>query len=115
MVDDGLEKIIALLHAKGICDCGRVNDIKDIIIVTVSCEFEPHGRASETWEIIYRLAIPRIHSYLLMLDGWKMHENKEWYWECQGRTLENCIEKTVNLLTNANVERRYNVLTDKQA
>lgn len=99
-----IEDILNLLSK--IYDGFPAKDMKDLILISVCYEFEPHGRACEDWEIVYRLSIPYIFSYWKGREGWVKRENKDLYWKCKGRTLQKCLDETYDLLSTTNISKR---------
>lgn len=46
-------------------------DGQTFIQLTCTCDFEPHGRASETWEMVWTLEIPLVqHHWRNVRDEW---------------------------------------------
>jgi len=44
---------------------------KDLLVIRCRCEFEPHGRASETWEMIWRIELPFVQYHWKGIAGWR--------------------------------------------
>lgn len=71
---------------------------QQVIEVTCGIDFEPHGRASENWEVVWKIYLTQIHAHWKMTDG---PDGETRYGRCnegvgcikfQGRTLnEACI------------------------
>lgn len=43
-----------------------------VVTLSLSNEFEPHGRASETWEPIWLLKLERVPFYWKSTTGWRL-------------------------------------------
>lgn len=95
MNQSAYENIFAYLHTYEILP--QWQDLKDVIKISVNYEFEAHKDTYESWAIIFRLSIPMIE------------------WECNGKTLDECLNKTLYHLRNDKIERAENVHADKQA
>jgi hypothetical protein len=68
--------------------------------VLISCgnEFEPHGRASETWELIWRLSLVKIpHHWYSTKDGWVPGTGKL-PMRFEGRSMSECLQKALMFL-----------------
>ncbi len=73
------------------------NNRKDFIILTCSCEFEPFGRATEDFDLIWRLKLPTVQYYWKSTTGWRTGKeglNAEFY----GETPDKVIDKAVRFL-----------------
>ena len=44
---------------------------KDLLVIKCRCGFEPHGRASDTWEMIWRIELPYVQYYWKSTTGWR--------------------------------------------
>lgn len=42
-----------------------------MLSIRLDYDFEPHGRASETWEDIWTVSIPEVRSHWMSTNGWK--------------------------------------------
>lgn len=60
-------------------------------------DFEGHGRASETWELYWRLTLPHIKGYGRFIDGWRIGKG-EWPMSFHGRTALEVIQKAITFL-----------------
>ena len=69
IADSLLKEIAANLRAKMSCS-PRWSD-KDLLVVTFGYGFEPHGRASETFEEVWRIELPYVQAMLQSTQGWK--------------------------------------------
>lgn len=77
---------------------------KDLLIVKYRCEFEPHGRASETWEGVWQVILPRVQEMML----WGAKAPYEWRprrpgkpMMIEGEYLEEVAAKTMFFLRDA--------------
>ncbi len=67
---------------------------KDFIQIECRSQFEPHGRASETWETIWKLHLPHTQGHSKYITGWQPLAVEK----CQsfkGRTLNAVLNKAV--------------------
>jgi len=76
--------------------------IQDCIRLTVGYEFEPHGRASEDFELIWKLKLCCVSYYWKSTSGWKKGEGKGM--EFKGMTYQEVIDKAFKFLTECNFE-----------
>ena len=77
------------LHMKG----------EDKTFVKIECgtEFEPHGRASETWEVWWRLTLIGVHWHWLSTKGWvKGTSDKDM--DFFGSSMENVMDRAIRFL-----------------
>ena len=71
----------------------------DLIKIECLSRFEPHGRASETWEVVWRLVLPTVKSFYRLTDGvWRAHASNVVGTHFQGRTLMECLQEAVTYL-----------------
>lgn len=77
-----------------------VLDRRDCFVITAGYLFEPHGRASETWEETYVLSFPHIPYYYYLITGWETKGESKMYF--QGRTLENIFKQAEKFLAEVN-------------
>ena len=73
------------------------NDGKEFIKVSCGVGFEPHGRASETWEIYWKLELPEIPLYWKSTKGWKKHDGSR-YMIFYGRTFDIVVARAVKFI-----------------
>ena len=76
--------------------------VQNCISITAAYEFEPYGRASETWEIIWRLTLPCVAYYWKSTAGWKKGEGKGM--EFKGRTSQEVIDKAFQFMKECDFE-----------
>jgi len=69
-----------------------------LFVITCSSEFEPHGRASETWEIIWRLSIPKIPHHWLNLNLLWVRGKTDKPIEFTGRTIDEVVLQALNFV-----------------
>jgi hypothetical protein len=84
---DNLKELSRLLHRRFGWVSPRYQD-KDLIVLKCRCGFEPHGKASETWEIIWLLQLPYVRGYWRTRDGWMPYDGPAKF---SGRTAEQVI------------------------
>lgn len=83
--------------------CTPENDQRDLVKLTCSAEFEPHGRASETWDLVWRLTLPQMPYYYKSLDvvrntvSWKRGSEKL-HTYFKGKTPQQCFERAIEFL-----------------
>ena len=70
---------------------------KKHIEIVCGCAFEPHGRASETWEIYWTLTLPHIPYHWRSTTGWRKGENDRAMW-FQDRTFSSVVDQTIRFL-----------------
>jgi hypothetical protein len=71
---------------------------KSLIEVVCYCEFEGHGRASETWEEHWDIVLPLInHHFKNMVGGWTAGSRKK-QMRFHGKTFDATKEKVVAFL-----------------
>lgn len=68
-----------------------------LITIRVGNDFEPHGRASEDWEIIVTLTLYGVPRYWLSNTGWRLG-NDFIPMQLNGRTLEDVIRQAIAFL-----------------
>lgn len=70
------------------------------VLFDLSCayEFEPHGRASETWEIVWRLTIPSIPYHWQRNDGKWQRGTTDAAMEFKARAIETVVCAAVNFM-----------------
>ena len=83
--------------------CAPNTDGKEFINISCKVGFEPHGRASETWEIYWVLRFPQISRHVKFTSGWEPIKNKELPMVFKERTYNEVIQKAINFLK----EREY--------
>lgn len=69
----------------------------EFIRITCSLEFEPHGRASETFEIIWNLFLPQIKYHWPSTKGWKIGTTDK-PMGFGGKTLDNVVQQAILFL-----------------
>ena len=95
-----IEEIIAEMEKVVFRQTGlHETDKRTLLNITCEYEFEPHGRASETFEIIWCLTFPR-------LKGRYLNTKKEWVptlkdgHTIRGRTLADVLTKALDFWMN---------------
>lgn len=97
----------------------KIRKIKDLIIrnscyntfdtelikLSFSQEFEPHGRASETWEDVWHLELPTIPSYWISSDGNLNQRNPKFHTKIKDKTLDDVLDEAELLMEK--IERKY--------
>lgn len=100
-----MDELLEMLHIV----CTPLNDRKEFIKTYCCVEFEPHGQASESWEVICKLELPQIRYH------WK-NNKAEWVLGAEGlcmifegRTFKEVIAKAKVFLReygNGNIQRQ---------
>jgi len=103
---DIMDKFIAfeILLSKylGMCD-----SLKFAYELKVDYQFEPHGKASETYEKVYTLTIKNIGSYWKGINGWNKRDEKFTDMVFNGRTLESVLDRAIDFLIDMNKDIEY--------
>lgn len=73
---------------------------EDVIRIVMRHEFEPHGRASETWETVWYLHLPKVQYMWQSTTGWQKGK-RGLHQKFKGKTLREVLEKAGNYLTTA--------------
>ena len=73
-------------------------DHQDVIKLTYSCEFEPHGRASEAWEGIWKLVLPTVPYYWQRITREWTQGATDSPMMFRGRTYEEVVNKARSFL-----------------
>jgi hypothetical protein len=76
---------------------------KDRWVLYSAIEFEPHGRASETWEGIYKLYLPEFPYYWKSTTGWREGEGLKGMM-FKGRTAMECFYRATTFLRETYME-----------
>lgn len=83
------------LHMKG--------EDKTFIKIECGTEFEPHGRASETWEVWWRLTLLGVPWYWLSTKGWrKGTSNKDM--DFFDSDLDKVMDRAIKFLKESNFD-----------
>jgi hypothetical protein len=85
-------------------ECAPKNHGKDFIVIKCSCEFEPHGRATETWELLWTLELPQIPWHVKLITGWKKGKTNL-PMRFSGRTLDSVIKKAITFAKESKWKR----------
>ena len=96
-----LEKLEELLSVKSLV--GPDTDGKVFIRLSCQVDFEPHGRASETWEVEWVLTLPQIPHHWRSTAGWRKGTTDAPI-RFQGRTATNVIARAISFLEEAAAE-----------
>jgi len=78
-----------------------VDEGRKFIVVSCGVGFEPHGRASETWEIYWTLVLPQIPYHWKSTNGWRRGSTKEPI-SFKGRTFDDVVSKAKAFLRERN-------------
>jgi hypothetical protein len=76
---------------------GPYNDSKNLIKVRCFSEFEPHGRASETWDFVWEMEFPEIHHHWMSTTGYRPG-NKNLSMVFRGKTFEEVYRRAKHFL-----------------
>ena len=66
---DTIRELVKTLHLHG--KLAPAYHDRDLVVFRCRCEFEPHGRASETWEMLWRIELPFVQYYWKSATGWR--------------------------------------------
>lgn len=72
---------------------------QDLLVIKCRCGFEPHGRASETWEMVWRVELPFVQSCWRSTEGWRARKSGLSMKFC-GRTLYEAMMKLCDFLAD---------------
>lgn len=89
-----LEKLIKLLNVRE----GPMTE-GDWFVLRCSVDFEPNGRASETWEEYWTIELPYTPYYWEGTKGWNKGSEKA-VTSFKASTLDNVIKKAIYYLEN---------------
>jgi hypothetical protein len=79
----------------------------EILTIKLSQEFEPHGRSSETWELVWRLELHQIRGHIPVYDSMKTlfpkitgyrPINEGTTMKIKARTLNECLNKAIHFM-----------------
>ena len=68
-----------------------------LITIRVGNDFEPHGRASEDWEIIWTLTLRTVPRHWFSTTGWRPGNSSD-AMRFNGRTLAEVVDKAAGFL-----------------
>lgn len=94
-MSDKLNELITMLSLGRFC--GPQNHNASLFKLEARSAFEPFGRASETWEIEWRLELPMIQSYWMSATGWRSR-NPGIVMEFRGPTANGVIQQAMSFL-----------------
>jgi hypothetical protein len=81
----------------------------DGVAFALTCEngFEPHGRASETWETLWRLVLPDVPAHWWhMREGWKPCTGNAVPMQFRGRTPGDVVTAAVAFLRESGAKQQ---------
>jgi len=70
---------------------------QDLVNIRVGNDFEPHGRASEDWEIIWTLTLPTVPFHWLSTTGWRLGQSNAGML-FNGETLDEVVDKATEFM-----------------
>jgi len=70
---------------------------KNFIVIRCYCDFEGHGRASETWEEHWELKLPQVPHHYKSTSGWKKG-NTDLPIRFHGRTFSEVVSRAKDFL-----------------
>lgn len=73
---------------------------KRVVTLTLSYMFEPHGRASETWEDVCELTLETVQAYWKSNQGWA-RVTRELPMTFKGRTEEDVKRQAIEFIADA--------------
>lgn len=94
-----IEKLEKLLRVR----CSPSTDGKEFIRLSCQVDFEPHGRASETWEVVWFLTLPQIPHHWRSTSGWRKGTTDAPI-QFKGRTATRVIARAISFLEEAAAE-----------
>jgi hypothetical protein len=77
---------------------GPQTDGKTFIEIHNWCDFEGHGKASETWEEHWSIRFPQVPYYWKSLNGWTKTTNENHSMMIHGRTFDDVLTKAITFL-----------------
>ena len=77
--------------------CGPNFHNAPLLTLQARSEFEPFGRASETWEVEWRLELHMIQSYWMSTTGWRPRK-PGLTMEFKGRTEDSVIQQAISFI-----------------
>lgn len=95
-IENLFAELSTLIRAHGISNSPMM-DNREWYVLKKRCEFEPHGRASETWETIWYLELPWCNHYWRSTTGWRAG-NPVVHAVIKGRTLKVTLERAIAFL-----------------
>jgi len=81
--------------------CTPMTQGKYFINIKCGCDFEPHGRASETWELFWELELVGVIAHWRSLNGWKKCTTDK-YMKFKGRTHTEVVNKAIMFIKECN-------------
>ena len=91
-----------LLKSLGII-CAPENQDKKFIQITCGVGFEPHGRASETWELWWKLTLPQVPHHWRSTTRWRVGTTEKPI-QFTGETFDQVVSQAIEFLTELRKE-----------
>lgn len=88
-----MEELLALLKIEP----SPLTDGLEFVKIICGVDFEPHGNASETWEIYWTLTLPQIPYYWHSLNGWRRGQSSS-AMSFSGRTFDAVVSQAVSFM-----------------
>lgn len=98
---DTIRELVKTLHLRS--KLGPIYHSEDLLVIKCRCEFEPHGRASETWGMTWSIELPYVQSYWKSNEGWRAR-NPGLSMKLYGRTLYEAMMKLCTFLGEMTAE-----------
>jgi hypothetical protein len=98
---DQIELLEKLIAKHGMIP-GPIFHNKDRWVLYSAIEFEPHGRASETWEGTFNLYLPEFPHYWKSTTGWRKGISKGTGFKAE--TVRECFIQAITFLKETYIE-----------
>ena len=87
-------------------DCAPHNSGKTFAVIKCEVDFEPHGRASETWGRVWLLKLPQVpYHWWKRNQGWVVGDAGTKPMSFHGRTLVEVMSKATDFMNKIDVAR----------
>lgn len=96
-----IRELVETLHLRG--KLAPTYQGQDLVVFRCRCEFEPHGRASETWEMLWRIELPFVQYHWKSTAGWRPGK-AGLSMKFEGRTLYEAMMKLCTFLEEMTAE-----------
>lgn len=106
-------KMLELARALGFGTiAGPVTHGKEVFRLSASVEFEPFGRATEAWDVVWTLTLPLVRRHTRMTDGWHVSPHPD-PMTFRGRDDGDCIVKALQFLRDIPNPERLQLVTPR--
>lgn len=83
---------------------GPKTDGKEFINVSCNVGFEPHGRASEDWDVYWALTLPQIQNHWKSTNGWRPCKYSTLPMSFKGKSFDEVVNKAKKFVLEINNE-----------